>query len=318
MEQSLTTREPKASLLSWREMQEQAKVLIKSGFLPPQLRTPEQVMSVVATGRELGLGMMQSIRSIDIIQNRPAIKPRLMLALAFEKGLIQDVRFSTSETEAVFTVHRKGMSSSHTEKFTMAKAKRMNLTMKDNWIKQPDTMLLWRAISAAMNLVFPDVLYGLQTPDEVGAAVVVDSNDPLEGRIVDQAPVPKAPPIAAPVVINPPEEAIHAKEEQKESQEAVPQKENKKEVSDDRPIDEIRIEAEQRLMELAGGDIDAADLILKKITKYKSKKDGGEEKWLSLKDLENIAQHRPAWIKGVHKKVSEAWEREIQGGKGNE
>ena len=73
-------------------------------------------------------------------------------------------------------------------------------------------------------------------------------------------------------------------------------------------------------MEVASGDIDAADLVLKKLTKYKSKKKGeeGAERWLTLKDLENIAQHRPAWIKGVHKKVTEVWEREIQGVKANE
>ena len=227
MDQTPALKEPRAGMMSWVQMQDQAKILLKSGFLPTQLRTPEQVMSVVATGRELGLGMMQSIRSIDIIQNRPAIKPRLMLALAFEKGLIQDVRFSTSETEATFTILRKGMKSPHTEKFTMAKAKKMNLTMKDNWIKQPDTMLLWRAISAGMNLVFPDVLYGLQTPDEVGAAVVIDSNDPLEGRIVEQAPVPKAPP-SVPQIPPEPEESIHAKEEQKESQTAVKQERSKR------------------------------------------------------------------------------------------
>ena len=50
----------------------------------------------------------------------------------------------------------------------MAWAKRMGLANKDNYLKQPLTMLAWRSISAAARLVCSEALYGVQyTPDEL-------------------------------------------------------------------------------------------------------------------------------------------------------
>ena len=45
----------------------------------------------------------------------------------------------------------------------------MGLTSKDNYKKQPGTMLQWRAISAVARLACPEALYGVAyTADELG------------------------------------------------------------------------------------------------------------------------------------------------------
>lgn len=276
----LTPKVPHNTLMAWSGMKEQAQILLKSGFLPPALNTPEKIMSVVASGRELGLGMMQSIRNIDVIQGHPSIKPRLMLAMAFDRGLIDDVKFKSSKTEATFQVKRKGMSW-HTETFTMEKAKQLGLTNKDNWKKQPDTMLLWRCISAGMNLMFPDCLFGMTTPEEHGAKVQVNPNDPLDAEIVDEAPpVPPEPPPPPPDV-------------QSEA-ELTPE------------IGLMLDEIKEKLSQMNDGDVDIISAHLKKLTAYKDKKTK-EEKWLTMEDLDGIARSRPSWIKGLHKKVVQNW-----------
>ena len=44
----------------------------------------------------------------------------------------------------------------------------MGLTSKDNYRKQPGTMLQWRAITAVARLACPEALYGIvYTPDEL-------------------------------------------------------------------------------------------------------------------------------------------------------
>ena len=47
----------------------------------------------------------------------------------------------------------------------------MGLVGKHNWKTMPKVMRQWRAISAAFRPVFADVLAGLYTPEEMGAAV---------------------------------------------------------------------------------------------------------------------------------------------------
>ena len=52
----------------------------------------------------------------------------------------------------------------------MTKAKEMGISAKDNWIKQPENMMRWRAVSEAARFVFPDAIMNLYTPDEIEEA----------------------------------------------------------------------------------------------------------------------------------------------------
>lgn len=282
MTKAIQKKEPTAALGEWRDMFSQAQSLIKSGFLPPQLKTPEQVVAVVAAGRELGIGPMQSIRNIDVIRQQVTIKPRLMLAMAYQKNLIENAKFVTDASKAVFQVKRRGMDW-HTETFTLAKAKKLGLVNKDNWIKQPETMLLWRAISAGMNLIFPDVVCGMGTPDEAGAIVQADESDDLEGEVVSVGPPAIAEDHSAP------------------EPDASPPP-----VSEYPPMEEMIPEIYDQLLKMNGGDEEKANDHLKKLTTYKAKSTG-EEKWVEIKDLANIAQHKPEWVKGIYKKVKSAY-----------
>jgi len=273
-ETKLDMKETKSGMMDWVKIKGQASLLLKSGILPPSLRTAEQVMAVAATGKEIGLNMMQSIRNIDVIRGQVSMKPRLMLALALSKGLVQDFSFTKSETQGVFTVLRKGMKTPHTETFTMEQAKRMGLLGKDNWNKQPDVMLLWRAVSAGMNLIFPDVLFGMPTPEEVGGEVRVSDADPLSGEVIS--------PVAEPEVVGPQQDAGD--------------------------ILQLISEITDKLLKMNDGDEDLANSQLRQLTTYKAK-DTGEEKFLQMMDLQNVGQHRPQWIKGVLKKANADYEK---------
>ena len=57
----------------------------------------------------------------------------------------------------------------HTVTRDMSWAKQMGLVNKDNYKRQPLTMLQWRAISGVGRLACPEALYGVQyIPDELG------------------------------------------------------------------------------------------------------------------------------------------------------
>src|SRR5690606_25452238 len=59
-----------------------SEFLAQSSLIPVSLRQkPADVAIVLSQGQELGLGPMQSLNGIEVIQGRPTIKPEMALAL---------------------------------------------------------------------------------------------------------------------------------------------------------------------------------------------------------------------------------------------
>lgn len=164
-----------------------AKVAVASQY---HKMTEAQAVYVVLKGYELGMAPLQSIDSIDVIQGKPTLKPQAMLALINQSGLLQNIQVDATDAGATCIMARKGRTP-HTETFTMQDATALGLAGKDNWKKQPKTMLKWRVIAAAARVVFPDVIQGCYTPDELGADVT--ENAAGEQIVIESEPVPPAP-----------------------------------------------------------------------------------------------------------------------------
>lgn len=175
----------------WGTMKEQAGMLVKSGFLPPALNTPEKVIAVALKGRELGIGMMEAISSINIIQGKPTLSAQLMLALATRTGELESFECPTTPAGATARCKRKGWPAAEA-KFGPAEAKALQLDGKDNYKKQPSTMYQWRATSAVLRLTFPDALAGIYTPEELGADVEVHEDGSMEVKAAPTIPMPRA------------------------------------------------------------------------------------------------------------------------------
>ena len=188
MENALTKADAQAMApATWTTMKEQAAVMIKSGFLPPSIRTPEQAIAIAMAGRELGIGFMESLRSINVIQGKPTISPQLMLALANRTGEIENIKIKADNDVAVVAIKRRGRDQ-HVETFGVNEATALGLITKDNYKKQPSTMFKWRALAANLRVTFPDVLLGLYTPEELGANVTVAENEEM---VVETKPTPE-------------------------------------------------------------------------------------------------------------------------------
>lgn len=161
-------------------MMQKAEVLIASGLLPAHLRKPEQVVAVMLRGRELGIGPMEALTSINVIQGKVTSSTQLMLALIYRSGYLEDIDMQRGDP-AVCMMKRKGMKP-HTVKFGTPDARAMGLMGKDNYKKQPATMFLWRAIAMCARVVFPDVVGAVYTPDELGMEI---QSDTAEQRVSD-------------------------------------------------------------------------------------------------------------------------------------
>lgn len=184
--------QPKSAQLDASEfdvMVRTATMLVKTNFLPASIKTAEQAVAIILTGRELGIGTMAALNTINVIQNKPTISPQLMLALIERSGQLENIEITANGDHVVCTMKRRNRTA-HSERFGNTEAKAMGLDGKDNYKKQALTMYKWRAVAACARVVFPDVILGLYSPEEMGA----DVND--EGEII----APARPAVAMPVV----------------------------------------------------------------------------------------------------------------------
>jgi hypothetical protein len=160
---------------SWRLAQR----IATTPFVPAALRNrPEAVLAAVLYGHELGLGPMQSLASINVIDGRPAASPELMRALIARAGHRVDVVDST-DIAVTLTGQRADTGATATVTWSTADAQRAGLMTKSNWRQYPRAMLLARATSELARTLFADVIAGLSyTPEEISH--VPDWNAPTE------------------------------------------------------------------------------------------------------------------------------------------
>lgn len=144
-------------------------------FVPSALRGKnEAVLACVLYGAELGLGPMQALNSIHVIEGRTAMSPELMRAMVARHGHRIDV-LENSNTACELEGTRADTGSTAKVRWTMEDAKMAGLAGKNNWKTYPRAMLLARATSELCRIVFPDVIAGLSyTPEEVATIEGVD------------------------------------------------------------------------------------------------------------------------------------------------
>lgn len=147
--------------------------------------TQGDIFLIMLKGIELGLEPMSALASIDLIKGNPTLDPQGMLALIYRSGQLENIAIES--TDAYCKVMMKRFSKTeHQETFTMDDARRMMTTEwvdgvkrtiplaeKHNWQQMPKIMLKWRCVAACCRVVFPDIIQGLYTPEELGADVDV-------------------------------------------------------------------------------------------------------------------------------------------------
>lgn len=171
----------------WAVLRQQAEILVKTGFLPAEIKTAEQAIAVALKGRELGVPTMYALSNIHVIKGKPTCSAELMLALVKRDHGRDAMHVTETDADHCTVTYRDG-SHRGSYTYTRADAKTAGL-VGDNWTRHPAAMLRARCISAVARMAFPDSIGGMYTPDELGAVVDVET-----GEILDSAPEPPAPP----------------------------------------------------------------------------------------------------------------------------
>jgi len=178
-------------------------ILASSTMVPRDFQgKPGNVLVAIQWGREVGLGPLQALQNIAVINGRPSIWGDAAIALV--RGhpdclSVQEGVEGEGETRQGWCeVTRRGEQPQR-RTFSIADAKRAGLWGKSGpWTQYPDRMLQLRARGFAIRDVFPDALRGVMTREEA-------EDTPPEPRHVENlatAPAaPPAPPAEAPLLM---------------------------------------------------------------------------------------------------------------------
>lgn len=147
-----------------------AQTVADGSLLPQAYRgNPANVLIAVNLGQAMGLGPAESLYRINVIQGKPTASAELIAAQVRKAGhklRIDKDEARQSVTATIVRCDDPDYPISETRDADWAKS--MGLASKDNYRKQPMTMLTWRAITAAAREACPEALYGVAyTPDEM-------------------------------------------------------------------------------------------------------------------------------------------------------
>lgn len=174
-----------------------AKMLADSTLIPKDYQNkPGNVLVAIQWGREVGLGPLQALQNIAVINGRPSIWGDAAAALVRGHpacaGMREGVDGEGDQRHGWCEVTRRGEQPQR-RTFSVADAKKAGLWGKSGpWQQYPDRMLQLRARGFAIRDVFPDALRGVITAEEA------DDMPPAAPRDVPNLAQP------APVAVKPP------------------------------------------------------------------------------------------------------------------
>jgi len=149
--------------VSFTEMERMASTVVKSGLFG--MKTPEQALTLMALAQSEGIHYMTAVRDYHVIQGRPSLKADTMLARFIQAGgRVEWHCLTDAKVEATFSHAASG---SARIAWTIEMAKNAKLHDKDNWKAYPRAMLRSRVISEAVRTVYPGVISGIYTPEEL-------------------------------------------------------------------------------------------------------------------------------------------------------
>lgn len=157
------------------------------GMLPRAYEgNPANVLVAIQYGASLGIEPMAALQNIDVIQGTPTLSAKAVAAMVRANGHKLWMSEDEQNMSATCTIVRND-DKEHPVTVTRDKAwaQRMGLLTKDNYKKQPTTMLMWRAVTACANRACPELFLGLggaYTADELHD---MDDMAPVEATVVE-------------------------------------------------------------------------------------------------------------------------------------
>lgn len=182
-----------------RDQYQYAKLAADADVIPYQYqKKPGDILVAVNYGASMGLSFSESLYRLNVIQGKPTMSAELVAAQVRKAGHKLRIYKDEANLSARATINR---ADDPDFEFSVTRdanwAHSMGLDKPDkkgnpsNYIKQPMTMLVWRAITAVAREACPEALFGAgYTPDELADEDVDNSAAPSQESPVSAVVVP--------------------------------------------------------------------------------------------------------------------------------
>jgi hypothetical protein len=174
---SLEVFSPDSAPVRWASVMlpavELATTIADTDFVPRALRgNPGAIAACILYGDELGIGPIQALQSIDVIEGSPQPSAALARALILREGHSFIIHEATGTRCLVSGLRIRRPEQERTRvEWNLDMARSAGLLSKAVWQRYPRAMLVARASSELANQVFPDVMKGLGAiPDDSATA----------------------------------------------------------------------------------------------------------------------------------------------------
>ena len=179
-----------------RTQMQWAKLASQGDIIPEAYRNkPANILVAVGFGAAMGLSYADSLYRINVIKGKPTMSAELIASQVRKAGhKLRIYKDEQHESVKAVIIRKDDPEFEFSAVRDKAWAQKMGLAQKDNYRKQPMTMLTWRAITAVAREACPEALYGVAySPDELDDMPVVSEHEetatqPVEEPAVDPSP----------------------------------------------------------------------------------------------------------------------------------
>lgn len=173
------------AVIPFQDVERMATAMAKSNLFG--VKTPEQALSLMLLSQAQGIHPAQAVQDYHLIDGKPSLTTNAILSrFQMSGGKVEYHQYTDAVCEATFS-HQQG--GSLRLSWTFQQAQRAGLTNKNNWKQYPRAMLRSRVVAEGIRAVFPQVLGGMYSSEEVGD---FDSR-PAAQPMKDITPEPEAP-----------------------------------------------------------------------------------------------------------------------------
>ena len=169
-----------------------------AGFnmLPKNMSVADAMIAACA-GARFGLDPMTSLTAFHVVEGKPIMAADAMAGFIMSHPMCKKWRWVESNAQtAMLEVQRNDGSDPIQFGYTHAEAKKAGLSSRKNWERHTAAMLRARATTIAGRAVFPDVIFGLYSREEMADSDVIEAEF-IEAPIVARHPRPTSKPPAA-------------------------------------------------------------------------------------------------------------------------
>ena len=179
-----------------RTQMQWAKLASQGDIIPEAYRNkPANILVAVGFGAAMGLSYADSLYRINVIKGKPTMSAELIASQVRKAGhKLRIYKDETHESVKAVIIRKDDPEFEFSAIRDKAWATKMGLANRENYQRQPMTMLTWRAITAVAREACPEALYGVAySPDELDDMPVVSEHEepaaqPVEEPAVDPSP----------------------------------------------------------------------------------------------------------------------------------